>query len=195
MAASGAAFGAPHPNAFEALDSLAGRGFAGHKIVKIPKTGDFPFRHVSRSRSLSRQAFLNHSPVKVGQRTTMLLPELPSPLSTVPTTQDFDALPLDSLQEPVNICSSVRNANVRDKSVGLSKSLPPARVSLLCNIALSIALIFSLFVSMRQNDTIKDQRQNIFEMSQNPYCTGAPGFRGRPAASRAVPSVPVVQDN
>ena len=98
-------------------------------------------------------------------------------------------------QEPVNICSSVRNTSVRARSAGLSKSPGPVRVSLLCNIALSIALIFSLFVSIRQNDTIKDQRQNIFEMSQNPYCTGAPGFRGRSAASPAVPSVPVVQDN
>jgi hypothetical protein len=39
--------------------------------------------------------------------------------------------------------------------MGLSKSPGPVRVSLLCNIALSIALIFSLFVSIRQNDTIK----------------------------------------
>ncbi len=125
----------------------------------------------------------------------MLLPELPSPLRTVRATKDFEALPLDGLQEPVNICSSVRNTSVRARSAGLSKSPGPVRVSLLCNIALSIALIFSLFVSIRQNDTIKDQRQNIFEMSQNPYCTGAPGFRGRSAASPAVPSVPVVQDN
>jgi hypothetical protein len=125
----------------------------------------------------------------------MLLPELPCPLGTVRATKDFDALPLDDSQEPVNIRSNVRNTSVRDRSVGLSKSPAPARVSLLCNIALSIALIFSLFVSIRQNDTIKDQRQNIFEMSQNPYCTGAPGFRGRSAASHAVPSVPLVQDN
>jgi hypothetical protein len=120
----------------------------------------------------------------------MALPELRSPLRMVRATKDFDALPLDSLQEPVNICSSVRN-----RDVGLSRSLAPARMSLLCNIALSIALVFSLFVSMRQNDTIKDQRQNIFEMAQNPYCTGAPGFRGRSAASPTAPSVPTVQDN
>lgn len=125
----------------------------------------------------------------------MLLPELPSPLRAVRAAKDLDALPLDSMQEPVNVCSSVRNSRVRDRSVGLAKSPAPARVSLLCNIALSIALIFSLFVSIRQNDTIKGQRQNIFEMSQNPYCTGAPGFRGKSAASPAVPSVPVVQDN
>jgi len=118
----------------------------------------------------------------------MALPELPSPLRMVRATKDFDALPLDRSQEPVNICSNVRN-----RDVGLSRS--PARMSLLCNIALSIALIFSLFVSIRQNDTIKDQRQNIFEMAQNPYCTGAPGFRGRSAASPSVHSVPIVQDN
>ncbi len=123
----------------------------------------------------------------------MLLPELPSPLCAVRATKDLDALPLHGLQQAVNIRGNVRNAGVRDSNVGLSKS--PARVSLLCNIALGIALIFALFVSMRQNDTIRDQRQNIFEMAQNPYCTGAPGFRGRSAASPALPSVPVVQDN
>ena len=125
----------------------------------------------------------------------MALPELPSPLRMVRATKDVDALPLDGLQEPVNICSTVRNTSVRDRSVGLSKSPGPARMSLLCNIALSIALIFSLFVSIRQNDTIKDQRQNIFEMAQNPYCTGVPGFRGRSSASPAVSPLPIVQDN
>ena len=106
----------------------------------------------------------------------MALPELPSPLRMVRATKDVDAFPLDGLQEPLNICGTVRNTGVRVRSVGLSKSPGPARMSLLCNIALSIALIFSLFVSIRQNDTIKDQRQNIFEMAQNPYCTGAPRF-------------------
>ncbi len=125
----------------------------------------------------------------------MALPELPSPLRMVRATKDVDAFPLDGLQEPLNICSTVRNTGVRVRSVGLSKSPGPARMSLLCNIALSIALIFSLFVSIRQNDTIKDQRQNIFEMAQNPYCTGAPGFRGRSAASPAVSPLPIVQDN
>jgi len=125
----------------------------------------------------------------------MALPELPSPLRMVRATKDVDAFPLDGLQEPVNICSTVRNTGVRDRSEGLSKSPGPARMSLLCNIALSIALIFSLFVSIRQNDTIKDQRQNIFEMAQNPYCTGAPGFRGRSSASPAVSTLPIVQDN
>lgn len=124
----------------------------------------------------------------------MLLPELPSPLPTVRAKKDFELLSLEDSQEPVNICSSVRHNRVRTWSMGLSKFPGPVRVSLLCNIALSIALIFSLFVSIRQNDTIKGQRQNIFEMSQNPYCTGAPGFRGRSAAS-PVPSLPVVQDN
>jgi hypothetical protein len=125
----------------------------------------------------------------------MLLPELPSSLRTVRATKDFDPSPLDGLQKPAKICSRLRNMSVRAGSVDRSKSPGPARVSMLCNIALSIALFFSLFVSIRQNDTIKDQRQNIFEMSQNPYCTGAPGFRGRPAAFPAAPSVPVVQDN
>jgi hypothetical protein len=50
---------------FEAPNSSAGRGFAGHKMVKIPKTGDFLFRHAPRFPSLSRLAFLNHSPVRV----------------------------------------------------------------------------------------------------------------------------------
>lgn len=169
-------------------DSRAGRDFAGHKMVKIPKTGEVPFRYAARSQSLSRQAFLKHSPVKVGQRKIMLVPEIPSRLRAVPAAKDFDAVSQDGWREPVNICSGVREG-----SVGPSKS--PARVSLLCNIALSIALIFALFVSIRQNDTIKGQRQNIFEMAQNPYCTGAPGFRGKSAASPALPSGPVVQDN
>ncbi len=120
----------------------------------------------------------------------MSLSKLPGLLRAVHATKDADAGTLENLREPVTICPSVRN-----KSAGVSRSSTPAKVSVLCNIALSVALIFSLFVSMRQNDTIKDQRQNIFEMAQNPYCTGAPGFRGKAAASPAVPRAPVVQDN
>jgi hypothetical protein len=162
----------------ETDSSAAGTTWGGFPKLE---TSRFDIQH---AQSLSRQAFLNHSPVKVGQRKIMLLPELPSPLRVVRAAKDLDVLRLHGWQEPVSIGSSVRDT---------SKS--PVRVSLLCNIALSIALIFALFVSIRQNDTIKGQRQNIFEMSQNPYCTGAPGFRGKSAASPALPSGPVVQDN
>lgn len=120
----------------------------------------------------------------------MSLSKLPSSPRAVHATKDTDAGLPENLTEPVRICPSVRYT-----SAGLSRSSTPAKVSVLCNIALSVALIFSLFVSMRQNDTIKDQRQNIFEMAQNPYCTGAPGFRGKSAASPAMPRAPVVQDN
>lgn len=120
----------------------------------------------------------------------MPLPELPSAMRVAGATKTLGPGPLESLEEPVRICSSIDH-----ESRDLSISGAPVRVSLLCSIALSIALIFSLFVSIRQNDTIKDQRQNIFEMSQNPYCTGAPGFRGKSAASPARPRGPVVQDN
>ena len=105
MAAGDPAFTLPDPKAFEAPDSRAGRDFAGHKMVKIPKTGEVPFRYAARSQSLSRQAFLKHSPVKVGQRTIMLVPEIPSRLRAVPAAKDFDAVSQDGWREPVNICA------------------------------------------------------------------------------------------
>jgi hypothetical protein len=105
--------------------------------------------------------------------------------------KDFDAARLPQyLTEPLRIRLSLKSM-----SLGKSISLDPQRTSLICNIGLGIALTFLLFVSIRQNQTIRDQRQNIYEMSQNPYCLGAPGFRGKPSVSPLVPSGPVIQNN
>lgn len=121
----------------------------------------------------------------------MSLPEQLRLLRAARVAKDPDAARLpECLTKPMRVCLGIRS-----QSTGVSRSSNPDKVSLICNIALGIALIFSLFVSIRQNDTIKDQRQNIFEMSQNPYCTGVPGFRARHSAAPAVPRVPVIQDN
>ncbi len=121
----------------------------------------------------------------------MSLPEQLRLLCAARITRDADAPRLpEGLTRSLAICVSLPH-----KNTGMTGSSDPHKVSLICNIALGIALIFSLFVSIRQNDTIKDQRQNIFEMSQNPYCLGAPGFRGRHSASPIVPHRPLIQDN